>query len=374
MLRTNRWFKTIVVVVLSLALLLQPTAPALAQLSDALGRSPGDNQALLQALMDMSADGVSLEEQAQLQALGLLDADGNIPVTDALTVNGSVMTLDEVMELLYSDSYDPAAIVTVDGYDVTMADLAAMVQLEQELAEIQRLLQEEARTFSPEEQEQVEDLMTQVQNEGVGVYDQAGNLLATLNVPQTQATAETPALMAAPLRNSGKAEPDGLIYVKLDIESPDGDRPYDKNGVYTTSQGSAVDYYAISAGQGQQPIYVKATLVDSNGDPLDYDDVKVRQQGRDITFDIRVMEGSSRLSHNADANEIDDYKDYDNVYQYRLDNSSLLGPSSSVTMTEASVYTNNFLDNYYQFQPAPWIYMADAESLTSPGDRLKNGR
>ena len=71
-----------------------------------------------------------------LNALGLLDEDGNFKVDQTITLDGQVLTLAAVMELLENPATDLTRIADVDGTPVALGDLKTMVQIEQELQRI----------------------------------------------------------------------------------------------------------------------------------------------------------------------------------------------------------------------------------------------
>ena len=83
---------------LCMTLTLLPTT-AFAALSDLLGNTPKENQAILEQLSALTG-GSSDQVRSVLNALGLLDEDGNFKVDQTITLDGQVLTLAAVMELL----------------------------------------------------------------------------------------------------------------------------------------------------------------------------------------------------------------------------------------------------------------------------------
>ena len=73
---------------------------------------------------------------SDLNALGLLDEDGNFKVDQTITLDGQVLTLAAVMELLENPATDLTRIADVDGTPVALGDLKTMIQIEQELQRI----------------------------------------------------------------------------------------------------------------------------------------------------------------------------------------------------------------------------------------------
>ena len=86
------------VLCLCMTLTLLPTT-AFAAVSDSLGNTPKENQAILEQLSALTG-GSSDQVLSMLNALGLLDEDGNFKVDQTITLDGRVLTLAAVMELL----------------------------------------------------------------------------------------------------------------------------------------------------------------------------------------------------------------------------------------------------------------------------------
>lgn len=83
---------------LCMTLTLLPTT-AFAAVSDSLGNTPEENQAILEQVSALTGDS-SDQVLSMLNALGLLDEDGNFKVDQTITLDGQVLTLAAVMELL----------------------------------------------------------------------------------------------------------------------------------------------------------------------------------------------------------------------------------------------------------------------------------
>ena len=117
-----------------MVLTMLPTA-AFAAVSDSLGNTPKENQAILEQLSALTG-GSSDQVLSMLNALGLLDEDGNFKVDQTITLDGRVLTLAAVMELLENPATDLTRIADVDGTPVALGDLKTMIQIEQELQRI----------------------------------------------------------------------------------------------------------------------------------------------------------------------------------------------------------------------------------------------
>ena len=116
------------VLCLCMTLTLLPTT-AFAAVSDSLGNTPEENQAVLEQLSALT--GGSDQVLSMLNALGLLDEDGNFKVDQTITLDGQALTLAAVMELLENPDTDLTRIADVDGTPVALGDLKTMIQIEQ---------------------------------------------------------------------------------------------------------------------------------------------------------------------------------------------------------------------------------------------------
>ena len=96
-----------------MVLTMLPTT-AFAAVSDSLGNTPKENQAILEQLSALTG-GSSDQVLSMLNALGLLDEDGNFKVDQTITLDGQVLTLAAVMELLENPATDLTRIADVDG-------------------------------------------------------------------------------------------------------------------------------------------------------------------------------------------------------------------------------------------------------------------
>ena len=151
---------------LCMTLTLLPTA-AFAAVSDSLGNTPEENQAVLEQLSALT-DGSSDQVLSMLNALGLLDEAGNFKVDQTITLDGQVLTLAAVMELLENPATDLARIADVDGTPVALGDLKTMIQIEQELQRIKDTYFSD-REFTGEALENLNSLMEQLELQGISL-------------------------------------------------------------------------------------------------------------------------------------------------------------------------------------------------------------
>ena len=149
-----------------MVLTMLPTA-AFAALSDSLGNTPKENQAILEQLSALTG-GSSDQVLSMLNALGLLDEDGNFKVDQTITLDGQVLTLAAVMELLENPATDLTRIADVDGTPVALGDLKTMIQIEQELQRIKDTYFS-GREFAGEALENLNSLMEQLELQGISL-------------------------------------------------------------------------------------------------------------------------------------------------------------------------------------------------------------
>mgnify|MGYP005961804249 FL=1 len=151
---------------LCMTLTLLPTT-AFAAVSDSMGNTPEENQAILEQLSALTG-GSSDQVLSMLNALGLLDEDGNFKVDQTITLDGQVLTLAVVMELLENPATDLTRIADVDGTPVALGDLKTMIQIEQELQRIKDTYFS-GREFTGEALENLNSLMEQLELQGISL-------------------------------------------------------------------------------------------------------------------------------------------------------------------------------------------------------------
>lgn len=155
-----------ILLVCSMVLTMLQTA-AFAAVSDSLGNTPEENQTILEQLSALTG-GSSDQVLSMLNALGLLDEDGNFKVDQTITLDGQVLTLAAVMELLENPATDLTRIADVDGTPVALGDLKTMIQIEQELQRIKDTYFS-GREFTGEALENLNSLMEQLELQGISL-------------------------------------------------------------------------------------------------------------------------------------------------------------------------------------------------------------
>ena len=176
-----------------MVLTMLPTA-AFAALSDSLGNTPRENQAILEQLSALTG-GSSDQVLSMLNALGLLDEDGNFKVDQTITLDGQVLTLAAVMDLLENPATDLTRIADVDGTPVALGDLKTMIQIEQELQRIKDTYFS-GREFTGEALENLNSLMEQLELQGISLQ-----YSASATKPEGVETVDMSGMMSQTLGN-----------------------------------------------------------------------------------------------------------------------------------------------------------------------------
>ena len=177
-----------------MVLTMLPTT-AFASVSDSLGNTPEENQAILEQLSALTG-GSSDQVLSMLNALGLLDEDGNFKVDQTITLDGQVLTLAAVMELLENPATDLTRIADVDGTPVALGDLKTMIQIEQELQRIKDTYFS-GREFTGEALENLNSLMEQLELQGISLQ-----YSASATAPVGVETVDMSGMMSQTLGNS----------------------------------------------------------------------------------------------------------------------------------------------------------------------------
>ena len=176
-----------------MVLTMLPTA-AFAALSNSLGNTPKENQVILEQLSALTG-GSSDQVLSMLNALGLLDEDGNFKVDQTITLDGQVLTLAAVMELLENPATDLTRIADVDGTPVALGDLKTMIQIEQELQRIKDTYFS-GREFTGEALENLNSLMEQLELQGISL-----RYSASATKPEGVETVDMSGMMSQTLGN-----------------------------------------------------------------------------------------------------------------------------------------------------------------------------
>ena len=177
-----------ILLVCCMVLTMLPTT-AFAALSDSLGNTPKENQAILEQLSALTG-GSSDQVLSMLNALGLLDEAGNFKVDQTITLDGQVLTLAAVIELLENPATDLTRIADVDGTPVALGDLKTMIQIEQELQRIKDTYFS-GREFTGEALENLNSLMEQMELQGISLRYSATPPVGVATVDMSKMTSQT---------------------------------------------------------------------------------------------------------------------------------------------------------------------------------------
>ena len=157
---------TALLLCLCMALTLLPST-AYAAVGELLGNSRAENQELLERLESLTGqDGEAI--QALLEQYGLLDKNGNLVTDKTVELDGVEYTLDEIEALLNDPDTDLSQVGYVDGVPIALGDLRTIIAIERELARIQETYFSD-KVFEGEALDNLNDLMEQLQNDGISV-------------------------------------------------------------------------------------------------------------------------------------------------------------------------------------------------------------
>ena len=133
----NSLMKKILVLVLTVCMLTGIfSTPAMAAIDATKTNSLEQNREILETLKGIFGD--EAEAQAileMMESLGLLDENGDL-TTAEVEVDGELLTIDEVRELVNSERVDLDKVVSVDGTNLTLGNLKIMIEIEDELRRI----------------------------------------------------------------------------------------------------------------------------------------------------------------------------------------------------------------------------------------------
>ena len=285
---------------LCMTLTLLPTT-TFASVSDSLGNTPEENQEILEQLSALTG-GSSDQVLSMLNALGLLDEAGNLKVDQTITLDGQVLTLAAVMELLENPATDLTRIADVDGTPVALGDLKTMIQIEQELQRIKDTYFS-GKEFTGEALENLNSLMEQLELQGISL-----RYSASATAPEGVETVDMSGMMSQTLGREA--------YNKWD------------SGTFAVYSGKPVGFsYRIKKGQLSKYIT----------------DVKVSIYG---TSGVKQSDGSYKLT-----------------YQYDSPNSILSGCKITVEVTTEGSNPGWLKDSYSYGDLLGMIEFYDAENL-----------
>jgi len=172
----------ILVIILAVSLLTGIFAePAMAAIDITKINSVEQNQEILEILRGIFGDNAqALEILEKLKSLGLLDENGEL-TTDEVEVDGKLLTLDEVRELVNSEGVDLDKVVSVDGINLTLRNLKIMIEIEDELQRIKDTYFRDDVSLNEAQLEALYSINAQLASKGIPLVSSA--LSDTVQVP-----------------------------------------------------------------------------------------------------------------------------------------------------------------------------------------------
>lgn len=162
--------KQVLALVLAFALVWQMVLPVSANIANTIHNMPQQNQTILEKLKGMYGSNFTATDVAEeLKNMGLLDADGNLSVSQNIMVDGTPMTLEQVRAMLAKPETDLNKTVSVDGTGVTLASLKTMIEIEDELSRLKKTYFTSAVPFDAQRKKMYASLANQLQTEGLSL-------------------------------------------------------------------------------------------------------------------------------------------------------------------------------------------------------------
>ena len=150
-------------VILTLGLLPGTAYAAVGQL---LRNRPEENEALLEALSELTGQEDAQAVYALLREYGLLDEDGQFVTDRTIDLDGEAYTLEEMEALLSDPATDLTQVAEVDGVPISLGDLRTIIAIERELQRIQEKYFSD-RAFEGEAVDNLNSLLSQLQSQGI---------------------------------------------------------------------------------------------------------------------------------------------------------------------------------------------------------------
>ena len=131
------------------------------------------NLVILNTLKNILGSDVQAEEAlSRMLELGLISETGEL-ITYEIEIDGKIMSLEKVRELISSDAFEPEKLITVDGAPLSLKDLKLMLEIEDELKRIKDTYFNEGITLNDEQRQSLASLRQQIQTEGISMFSAA---------------------------------------------------------------------------------------------------------------------------------------------------------------------------------------------------------
>jgi hypothetical protein len=164
--------RQVLALILVFTLVWQMVLPVSANIANTIHNTPQQNQTILEKLRGTYGSNFTATDVAEeLKNMGLLDADGNLSVSQNIMVDGTPMTLDQVRAMLAKQGTDLNKTVSVDGTAVTLASLKTMIEIEDELSRLKKTYFTGAVPFDAQREKMYASLASQLQTEGLSLQN-----------------------------------------------------------------------------------------------------------------------------------------------------------------------------------------------------------
>ncbi len=165
--------------------------PAMAAIDTTKYNSVEQNQEILEILKGIFGD--EAEAQAILETMkrfGLFDENGDL-TSAGVEVDGRILTIDEIRELVNSEDVDLSKVVSVDGTNLTLGNLKIMIEIEDELRRIKNTYFRDDVSLNEEQLVALSSIRRQIEDEGIelitstspSTFSMMSSLLDTIDVP-----------------------------------------------------------------------------------------------------------------------------------------------------------------------------------------------
>ncbi|WP_438347513.1 S-layer homology domain-containing protein [Paenibacillus sp. FA6] len=218
-----------------LVFLLLVTSSGISAFADSNGGRGGIEQSVMNdELMRFLENEYGVENATSMfqtiNDLGLVDSNGQF-MNQRIYIDGTGYTLDEIKLILADENTDLTKIAEIDGEQISLDTLKKIIDIEDQLEALKQMYATpDDVSITPEHLDQLDSLITQAGNEGLGFYDEEGNPLGGNDHYEPNIEAADVALMATAVDETyedgtyfrvggvlGKTEIEGKTYAVLEL-------------------------------------------------------------------------------------------------------------------------------------------------------------
>ncbi|WP_113671459.1 S-layer homology domain-containing protein [Vallitalea guaymasensis] len=245
-------FKKVVAVTLIFCILFTAVFPLdiLAWVSVTKYNSTLENQELLNTLNRMYGDDLDAEKMLEeMKKLGILNQEGDF-VSSKIKVDGQMMTLEEIQELLNHEDVDLDKVVYVDDIPITLANLQIMIDIEYKINDIRKKYFESDVILTKDHFEALDSLEKQINTEGITF---ANEIIKEAEYPSGIKEKPSITFDSDAMNNDCITHPneDGTITITVTL-SKEYDEPVSFK--YSTIMGSAGNNFSIGGKDNYQEV------------------------------------------------------------------------------------------------------------------------